>query len=92
MIGMSEYYIVLNKSEVGPSVEKLLHIFRQTGSVDLIGTDVYKIHNASELDQQSTFAAFERAIDEDFPPDCDHCGNQPEDCDCEPDPDSEKSQ
>jgi hypothetical protein len=84
MIGMSEYYIVLNKCEVGPSVEKLLSIFRQTGSVDLIGTDAYRIRNASRLDQQSTFEAFERAMDEDSPPNCDYCGNQPEECDCEP--------
>lgn len=82
MIGMAEYYIVLNKCEVGPSVEGLLHIYRQTGSIDNIGDGSYKIRNASELDQKSVMAAIELAWETDFPDDCDYCGNQPEDCDC----------
>ena len=73
MIGMADYYIVLNKCEVGPSVERLLYTYRQTGSVDLIGTDAYRIRNASQLDQQATFAAFERAIDEDLTHHCNIC-------------------
>lgn len=67
MIAMAEYYIVINKCEIGEECAKLIHIFRQTGSVDEIGADAYRIRNASELDQQSTFAAFERAIYADFP-------------------------
>jgi hypothetical protein len=83
MIAMSEFYIILDKREIGANVEKLLAIFRAGGKVESLDGHSFKINNASETDQISIFRAIEKAMDLDFPTNCVNCGSSPEDCDCE---------
>jgi hypothetical protein len=85
MIAMSEYYLVINKAEVGPAVHRLIEIQRQCGCVDTIGSDAYRIRNASEKDQKHAFSAFEAAIDKDFPTPCEECGCDRAECTCDGD-------
>jgi len=89
MIAMSEYYLVINKSEIGPAGQILIERQRQCGCVEPIGSDAYRIRNFSEKDQQTWFAAFEAAIDKDFPPPCGECGCEKTECSCDPEPDPE---
>ena len=71
MIGMAEYYIVIHEREIGFKVAELMHIWRQTRSIDSIGNGSYKIKTASELDQKSVMKTIELAWETDFPDDCD---------------------
>jgi hypothetical protein len=83
MISMAEYYIIIDREEVGPEVKKLIDIQRQCGCATLSGNGAWTIRNASEQDQKAWFATFERAMDIDFPPPCDECGGEKSECCCD---------
>jgi len=85
MISMAEYYIIIDREEVGPEVKKLINIQRQCGCATLSGNGAWTIKNASEQDQKAWFATFERAMDIDFPPPCDECGCEQSECCCDHD-------
>jgi hypothetical protein len=83
MIAMSEHYIVLDRREIGAEVMKLIEIQRKCGLATQSGNGGWTIKNASEQDQKVWFAAFERAMDIDFPPPCDECGCEQSECCCD---------
>jgi len=83
MIAHSEHYIIIVREEIGPEVRRLIDIQRQCGCATLSGNGAWTIKCASEEDQKVWFAAFERAMDEDFPPPCDECGSSADECSCD---------
>lgn len=78
MISMAEYYIVIKDSECGYAVLEVIkkqqacgrvsRIGRDAQRVSRIGKDAYKIECSSAQDQKNIYAALERAMDVDFPP------------------------
>jgi hypothetical protein len=86
MISMAEYYIIIDREEVGPETEKLIEIQCKCGRATLSGNGAWTITNVSEQDQKVWFAAFERAMSKDFPSPCDDCGYDHAECVCEPEP------
>lgn len=89
MISMAHYYIIIDREEIGREVKKLIEIQRKCGCATQSGNGAWTIKNASEQDQKAWFAAFERAMDKDFPPPCDGCGCEHAECCCDRDDDND---
>lgn len=89
MISMAEYYIVIDREEIGPEVRKLIEIQRKCGCATLSGNGAWTINNASERDQKAWFSAFKNAMDKDFPPPCEDCGCEHSECSCDHDDDGD---
>ena len=83
MIAYSEHYIMVADAERGEHMAAIIAAQAAGGNVSRQGDDCSIIQCASAEDQTHLFRRLSDAMDMDFPPLCDECGCEAEDCDCE---------